>query len=117
MQQFEQTFLRDHYEEAEEALRNLLERGIMPIVTVPKKYLEALKSGLKKSSSWIGENIIAGTIDRGPYLPPDEERVMVKVKISSPAQLKPRLTGSDRAFHGVVVFHGPVEPEQLEIIH
>ena len=116
MHQFEQAFLRDNYTEAEEALWNLFEQGMLPVVTVQKKYLNFLKKGLRKSSSWIGENIIAGTIGRDPYLPSGEERVLVKIKVSSPEQLEPRLTGEDRKFHGVVAFRGPIEPEQLEIV-
>lgn len=116
MTHFEKAALQDHYEEAKEELRNLLEKGILPIVTVPRQYLDSLKQGLKKSSCWLGENILAGTIGREPYFPKGESRIAARINISSADQVEPRLTGPDRAFHGVVVFRGPIGSEQIEII-
>jgi len=101
-------------EDAKDHIREMYERGIFPIVSVSPKYESYLKKGLKKSSCWLGKNIIAGTIGREPYLVKEEKRILVKVKVP-PDRLEPRVTKGNK-FNGVVVFRGPIDPEDLEII-
>lgn len=116
MTNFESFEKYDEIECARDQVRLWLEQGIMPVITVPRQYVPALKNGIRESSSWIGGNIIAGTIGRDPYMPSGEDRVMLRVSINAPEQLEPRMTGPDRSFHGVVVFHGPIMSNQIEIL-
>lgn len=105
-------------EEAREFVHTLIEKGEVPCVSVPEKYLAALQRGLMAYSSWIpGMNAIVGTLGRKPYLPNREEdrRVLVRVKKIDPKNIQPRFTGADKAFHGVVVLDGPIPPEDLEV--
>lgn len=101
-------------EEARDFIKSHLESGDLPVVTIPKEYLQYLKNGLSPHTTWIGEPLIAGTIGRAPYLPPGEERAIVKIQKINPDQIDPRFTGSDHAFHGVVVFKGYIKPDQLQ---
>ena len=100
-------------EEAKEVIREALERGEYPIISVPVQYVDAVKKGIKPHSTWIGEKIIAGTILREPYSPSNEERVFFRIK-TTPDKVLPRFTGPDKKFYGVVVFKGPIEPDQIE---
>jgi len=102
-------------DEASEFITDLWERGERPTVSVPKQYAECLKEGLKPHSTWIpGAEVIAATFGRSPYLPNDEERIIVNVNIP-PNRIKPRLTGPDKSFHGVVILEGPISPEEITI--
>jgi len=103
--------------DAEEQIAEMLENGILPVVTVKQKWIETLKKGLEKHSSWIpGFDEIVGTIGIDPYIPEGEERVVVRVNVDSPERVHPRYTGPDKSFHGVVVLDGPIPPENIEII-
>ncbi|TSD01504.1 MAG: hypothetical protein Greene101415_220 [Parcubacteria group bacterium Greene1014_15] len=106
----------DEIENAYEMIRTLFEQGEKPVVTVPRQYVPMLRRGIRESSSWIGGNIVAGTIGRDPYMPPGEDRALLRISIDSIERLEPRLTGPDQAFHGIVVFKGPIFPDQIEII-
>lgn len=107
----------DNSEQAIIFIKGLLEKGERPIVTVPEKYSEALKIGLKPKTSWIpGFKVIAATFGRSPYLPENEKRLLVKIKDISPEQIIPRFTGLDKKFHGVVVLEGPISPDSIEIL-
>ena len=100
--------------EAEVFIHEKWEEGERPVVTVPKTYLSSLENGLKAHTTWIpGTEVIAGTFAREPYLPGDD-RVMVTVDVS-PDHIRPRLTGPQKAFQGVVVIEGPVPPEAITI--
>jgi hypothetical protein len=100
-------------EEAQEVIRNLIERGEYPVVTIPARYKEELSHGLSPHSTWIPEQqLICGTLGRKPYFPHEEERIAVTVEIS-PDQIEPRATGPDHHWHGIVVLHGPIPPEAL----
>lgn len=107
----------DNSEQAMTFIKELLEKGERPIVTVPEKYSEALKTGLKPKTSWIpGLEVIAATLGRSPHLPENEKRLLVKIKDISPEQIIPRFTGPDKKFHGVVVLDGPISPDSIEIL-
>jgi len=100
-------------EEARTFIREAIEQGESPIITVPLKYAEVAKNGIASFATWIGESIIAGTISREPYIPRGEKRVIFKITVP-PNQVEPRFTGPDKHFHGVVAFRGPIPPEFLE---
>jgi hypothetical protein len=103
--------------DAEEEIAEMFGKGIRPVVTVKMKRIEQLKKGLPKHSSWIpGFDEVVGTMGIEPYVPGGDERVVVQVNVDSPNQIRPRYTGPDRAFHGVVVLNGPIPPEKIEII-
>jgi hypothetical protein len=101
--------------EARDSIRECIERGEFPILTVPKQYADVIKTGLVAHATWIGEPLLAGTLIRKPYLPEGEERVVLRIKID-PKRIQPRFTGPDKHYHGVVVFNGPIKPEEIEIL-
>lgn len=102
-------------EEAKEFIAEQWEKGVRPQVSVPVQYEEMLKSGLKPHSTWIpGLEVIAATFGRDPYMPSEEKRIILDIDIP-PTQIKPRLTGPDKAFHGVVIIEGPIPPERMTI--
>lgn len=105
-------------EDAENAVDEMFEKGIHPIITVPRKYLEVFKNGLRAHSTWIhGDETIAGTMGREPYLPRGEKEPRVIVEISGIARgrIHPRLTGPNVDFNGVVTLDGPIPPEAMHI--
>jgi len=103
--------------DAEEQIGEMFEKGIRPVVTVKATRIEQLKNGLPKHASWIpGFDEIVGTMGIEPYVPEGDERVVVQINIDSPDQIRPRYTGPDHGFHGVVVLNGPIPPENIEII-
>ena len=103
--------------EAEEFIEQLFEKGDRPIVTVPTQYAEAIKEGLQARTSWIPDlKVIAATFGRDPFLPEDEERVTVRVNINNHEYIKPRFTGPDKKFHGVVTIEGPIPSENIEVL-
>lgn len=99
--------------EASAFIDDLYEKGIRPIVTVPKKYLIYLKEGLRPYTTWIGIPLIAATFGREPYTTISEERVEVLVHGIKREQIKPRFTGPNNAFSGVVVLDPPIPPESI----
>ena len=105
----------DSVEEASDFIRESIEAGIFPIISVPDQYVDAARKGIKPHTTWIGERIIAGTIGRDPYLPSTEQRHLFKIHVSADA-IEPRFTGNDKHFHGVVVFRGPILPTALEAL-
>ena len=106
----------EDYDEAMDFIKQTIEKEEWPIISVPQKYRQAVKQGIKPHSTWIGEEIIAGTISRTPYNPEDEKRRCFKIKVS-PQQIEPRFTGPDKKFHGVILFKGPIQPEaMLEVL-
>ena len=108
---------RNAVHEARALIEKMFEKGIRPIVTVPKEHEQAIRAGLHEHTSWIpGLHIIAGTMGIEPYFPANEERVIVRVKPKSVENIHPRLTGPDRAFHGVVTLTGPISPDEIDII-
>jgi len=103
----------EDFEEAVELIKDAINSGCAPVISVPFRYVEAAKKGIQKNSTWIGEKIIAGTIVRDPYLPMGEKRKILKVEVG-PDYIEPRFTGPDKKFHGVVVFSGPISPETIK---
>ncbi len=100
-------------ENAKEHIKGLYEKGERPTVTVPKKYLENLKQGLKPYATWVGVALIAATFGREPYEFLGEDRVVVSVNDISLDQITPRFTGPNNSFSGVVVLDGPIPPESI----
>ncbi|HEY4515523.1 MAG TPA: hypothetical protein VJJ22_05225 [Candidatus Paceibacterota bacterium] len=106
---------QDKIDDAREQIATLFEHGERPIVTIPIKYREYLKTGLRAHSTWIPcAELLTATFGRPPYLPDNEDRLIVRIKDIELDHISPRFTGPDNDFHGVVVISGPVAPEQLE---
>jgi len=107
-------------EEAMDFIAEQIERGERPVVSVPEQYVGALKRGLRPHSTWIPEvQAVVGTLGRDPYessLRGAAKRYLVRVNSVTLEQLKPRFTGPDSAFHGIVFIEGPIPPEAIEII-
>jgi len=111
-------FTAEDKDEIGEYIHGLFEKGERPVVTVPVQYIDTLKKGLESHTTWIfGFNAIAGTFGREPYLPEGEERVIVKINKIDETQVRPRFTGPQKAFQGVVILDGPIPPEAIEIIN
>lgn len=101
-------------EVADRYIAKKYQEGIRPVVTVPKKYAEHLKKGLHAHATWIGLPLIAATFDREPYTSPDEERIIVNVQGIEQEKIRPRFTGPNKAFSGVVVLEPPIPPSALQ---
>ncbi|MDQ3245013.1 MAG: hypothetical protein M3P22_01535 [bacterium] len=100
--------------EALEYIKNLYEKGIRPIVTVPRQYAEYLRQGLKPHATWIGIPLIAATFGREPFIPRNEDRIIVEIRGISINQIRPRFTGPNNSFSGVVVLEPPIPPENIK---
>lgn len=112
--------IREHIntvEEVRERIVEMYERGIRPVVTIKPKWARALQKGLVRHASWIpGFNEIVGTMGIEPYIPSGEDRLVVQVNVPSPQQIRPRLTGPDKSFHGVIVLVGPISPQNIRVL-
>lgn len=115
IEQSEESIDIAEFEDAQEFIKNAIEKGYFPIISVPEQYANAAKNGIKPHATWIGEEIVAGTIMRSPYLPQKEKRRLFKIK-TNPEQIKPRFTGDNKHFHGVVIFDGPITTDMIEEI-
>lgn len=101
-------------EEARDLIAKAIEQGKLPVISVPERYAEVARKGLRPYTTWIGHRIIAGTILRPPYLPEGEHRHLFRIHAPSD-QVEPRFT-KDKRFRGVVIFRGPIPPEAIEEI-
>jgi hypothetical protein len=111
--------LAEKVAEAEDRIDEMFETGKRPIVTVPRKYIEALRKGLCAHATWIPDlSVIAGTLGRGPYISgnEDEPRIVVEILKIPREHIHPRLTGPNKDFNGVVILDGPIPPESLKIM-
>jgi len=114
--QFQEIDIEDP-EDARDFIREAMEKGQRPTVTVPVEYAEIARKGLKARSTWIDNlEIIAGTLGKEPYNFGKKERVVFQIDIEDPEQIEPRFTGPDAHFHGVLVLRGPIGPERLKEI-
>ncbi len=100
--------------EAEKFIREAFEKGERPVVTVPREYADALANGLRPHATWIPWfQMIVGTLGRTPYHL--EGRIVVRITNISTDRIRPRFTGPDKKFHGVVAIDGPIAPDAIEI--
>lgn len=100
-------------EEARDKIRQLLEAGELPYISVPEKYVEIVKKeGIHMSPSWTGHRLIVGTIGRQPYKLDDPDRRYFEV-LALAEDLEPRFTGEDKTFRGVVGFKNEILPENI----
>ncbi len=98
--------------EALKYISNQYSLGERPVVTVPRKYIDFLKEGLRPYTTWVGVALIAATFGREPY--ESDDRVVVNVKNIPLEQIEPRFTGPNNSFSGVVVLNPPIPPEYIE---
>ena len=68
-------------EDARDFIKEHIESSIFPVISVPEEYVAAAKNGIQPHTTWIGEQIIAGTIGREPYMPSSETRHLFSVRI------------------------------------
>ena len=97
--------------ESMEYIKRKYEEGVRPVVTVPRKYIEHLKQGLKPYTTWIGIPLIAATFGIDPYV--DGDRIHVEVVGIPLEQIMPRKTGKNDAFCGVVILNPPIPPDAI----
>lgn len=96
-------------DDAREYIAELVSTGTLPLVTVPEEFVEkVLQEGisiLPKEDKLTGKkfSFVAGTIGVPPLAPSLETRYVLAVD-ASVVKIEPRMTGEDRAFHGVVQF-------------
>jgi hypothetical protein len=109
----------DEIREAREIIAEFITAGEIPKVSVPRQYLDSiLREGLRARPTAYqkGVSLTAGTIGLPPYLPADEDRVVLEVNLP-PTKIEPRFTGRGHAFQGVVVVRdGFVPPEYLRVL-
>ena len=111
---------RSDVEEARERIQELVESGAYPHVTVLREHLtDILTHGLRPRGSAYqkGVHALIGTLGITPFLPKDEDRVILELAIDDPKKISPRLTGPDRSFNGVVEIRSDcVLPEYIRVI-
>lgn len=104
-------------EDAHDAIHEMFEKGERPVVSVPRQYADSLKTGLSPHATWImGISCLVGTFGRAPYIPPGDDRVLVRVEIDDDRQLEPRFTGPDQSYNGIVELKGPIPPDKIKLI-
>ncbi len=89
------------YDTVVEIMESILSQGYKPVFSIPRDYLKNTAS-LSPKKTWIQDKILAGTLGVEPYNP-DGNRILC-IYNGDPAQinLKPRLTGPQKLFQGVV---------------
>jgi hypothetical protein len=92
-------------EEAMDYIERLRGSGVNPVISMPRKFLEALKQegAAKARETWIPKlTILVGTIGIPPYSP-EPDRIFFEVT-NPKTRVEPRFTGKDKKFHGIVWF-------------
>ena len=99
--------LASEREEAKELIEDLTEKGIYPILTIPREYWQKIKkqgAGISAKETWIpGEKIIVGSLGVEPYSGHEKDRAVLQVEVET-NDLEPRTTGKDLTYSGIVVF-------------
>jgi hypothetical protein len=117
---FEKLTIED-VDDAREHVAELVAQGVHPLVTVPEEFAEqVLKDGihvLPKQDGLTGKkfSFIAGTIGVPPLAPSLETRYVLAVD-GSRVKIEPRMTGEDRAFHGVVQFPDGIPADAFTVV-
>lgn len=107
-------------EEAQEYIDELVDNEIYPMVSIPNQYIDRVKKVQKgimsKETDIPGVALVAGTLGILPF-DPDADRTLFRIKCKQ-GDLKPRATGKQRNYNGVVVWkkdYIPLEDmEQIE---
>lgn len=105
--------------EAIDKLKDLYEIGFMPCFTIENKpeYIDSLLSnGLIPRKTWIRERLLAGTIGRWPYKFEENRILVILVDKTQLTKIKPRFTGPNHAFCGIIGSMSEIEPDSLVII-
>ena len=106
----------DDQEIGRELISELIGAGISPIISVERKFgAEKRAGGMAAREGWLsGVKLNVGTLGIQPFLPPGEDRVLFKVRVTDPSELEPRMAGDLKTFQGVVVFRGDyISPDRL----
>jgi len=103
------------FEDADDVVEEV-RRIVPPILSVPKKYFNKIKSKgfVEPKPDWTGHRSIAAVLGRSPYVPKNEERIYFK--LSPQVKVEPRfmpknkirktaseLNKDDAMFYGVVL--------------
>ncbi len=108
-------------DDAREHIAELIAAGTHPLVTVPEEFAEqVLKEGihvLPKHDALTGKkfSFIAGTIGVPPLAPSLETRYVLAIDTDQ-VKVEPRMTGEDRAFHGVVQFPNGIPASAMTVV-
>ncbi len=106
-------------EGANELIDQMYSAGCLPVITVKRKRAnEVENAGIHPYTSWIREmgNILVGTYGLPAYIPRGDDRVRFMLKIPR-ERIKPRMTGPDKSFHGVVFIEGgEIRPDEIEAV-
>lgn len=103
-------------DEAEYFIEEMYNKGARPrISTLLEKKDIKIEEGFTAKSGWDPSvSVIAGTFGIDVYSGDlDENRISFKINIDL-SRIKPRMTGPDNLFHGVVIMDGPVIGEEIE---
>lgn len=102
-------------DEALEFIKKYYMLGKRPMVTVPTEFIGESESGMVARPGWDPEeSVIAGTFGIEAYNSEDRSTFRIGVGLD---RVRPRMTGSDNRFHGVVTIDGPVLQSEMEIIN
>jgi hypothetical protein len=107
--------------EAQEFVNERLAAGEWPVMTMPVEfYEENMEKGIPPLTKFDllterGYALTALTIGRQPFTPSDEQRVICRI---NPKGLRfvPRMTGTDKAFHGVIVTRDAIPKESVVVM-
>lgn len=89
------------YDACQEILQELTDNGFQVTFSIPRELL-AGKTHLTPNKTWIQDRILAGTVGIPPYNPEGNRILCVYKGDINKIALKPRLTGPECLFQGVV---------------
>ena len=107
------------YENADDKFHELIDEGYMPVITIPSEFLETIeKNGIHPRETYIpGLRNISGTIGVAPYETKGRLLAIVKNKdIAERLHFRPRFTGKDKKFQGVISTLRGIPPEDFILI-
>lgn len=105
------------FDEAEYFIEKMYSEGMRPFIsTLAEKQDDKIENGFKAKIGWDpSESLIAGTFGMDIYKGMDyDDRISFRININL-GRIKPRMTGRDKLFHGVVILDGPVGHDEIEL--
>jgi hypothetical protein len=108
-------------DDAREFIDECIKNDIKPIVTIPVEFADdVLKYGVHfvpKQDVKTGKkfSFIAGTIGIDPYLPEEQERLVLEIDEKA-VSIEPRITGKEKRFYGVVGFVGGIPANSFKVL-
>lgn len=108
-------FGESKYDTCIEILEDLSAQGYRPVFSIPRKFLVG-KTKLSPNKTWIQDKVLAGTIGIPPYNPEGDRILCVYMGDIRKIALKPRLTGPESLFRGVVATLQDIPLAECELI-